>query len=204
VVSERLVSLQHQFPSDFGMRPRSLDDVDRWKAVEYRRLLLYTGHVVLKDVLPEEFYDHFMCLSVAICILVSSKLSAKYHAYAHQLLVFFVEKSKTLYADEFLVYNVHSLIHLSYEAVVHGSLENCSAWKFQSFMQVLKKLVRSGKNPLAQVVKRMVERNFCPFPPASNSSMKYSAESVSSASPNNAYTTTHGHFCEIYVKNLSV
>jgi len=78
------------------------------------------------------------------------------------------------------------LIQLSHEAVVHGSLENCSAWKFESFMQVLKKLVQSGKNPLAQVVKRIVECNFCPLLPGSNSSMKYSAESVTSTSPNMA------------------
>jgi len=162
VISERLVGLQRQIPSDFGRRPRSLDDVDRWKAVEYRQLLLYTGHIVLKDVLPERFYDHFMCLSVAICILVSSKLSAKYHTCAHQLLVYFVEQSKILYGDQFLVYNVHSLIHLSHEAVVHGSLENCSAWKFESFMQVLKKLVRSGKSPLAQTACHVSESSLGP------------------------------------------
>jgi len=162
------------------------------------QFLLYTGHIVLKDILSAQLYDHFMCLSVAVCILVNDTLSQKHNVYAHELLVYFVERGKALYGDEFLVYSVHSLIHLPRESVVHGSLENSSAWKFESFMQVLKKLVRSGKNPVAQVVKRITEQNMSAAASGCLNVGKRSARnSFSTKLHNNACSLRNGYFCEI-------
>jgi hypothetical protein len=38
-LSERLVTLANFISSDFGRRPRSLSEVDRWKATDFRQLL---------------------------------------------------------------------------------------------------------------------------------------------------------------------
>lgn len=53
----------------------NLDDIDRWKATEFREFLLYTGPVVLRSVVSEEFYGHFLILHVAMSILASLVLS---------------------------------------------------------------------------------------------------------------------------------
>jgi len=92
-----------------------------------------------------------------MCILISPSLVSKYSEYAHKLLVHFVKECQWLYGNEFLVYNVHALIHLSPEAVKFGCLDNCSAFPFENYLQQIKKMVRSGKNPIVQIVKRLSE-----------------------------------------------
>ncbi|XP_061882835.1 uncharacterized protein LOC133633982 [Entelurus aequoreus] len=159
-ISDRLEGMRTTFPSTFARKPRSLKEIDRWKATEYRQFLLYTGKVVLRGILRPDLYDNFMTLSVAVSILVAPKLAETHMIdYAHQLLVHFVTQARNLYGVEFLVYNVHSSLHLADEVREHGSLDACAAFPFENFMHKMKKLVRSGKRPLAQVVKRLSERS---------------------------------------------
>ncbi|EFN68762.1 hypothetical protein EAG_00106, partial [Camponotus floridanus] len=45
-----------------------------WKATQFRFFLLYCGSVVLKDVLSDHHYRHFLLLFAACRILNSSDL----------------------------------------------------------------------------------------------------------------------------------
>ncbi len=156
-ISAKLLDLKSCVPNTFARKPRSLADVDRWKATEFRQFLLYTGKIVLNGILRPDQFEHFLCLSVASCILVCPMLAQSHRDYATQMMEYFVEQGKILYGDEFLVYNVHSMVHLADEVKEFGSLDACSSFPFESYMQKLKRLVRSGKNPIAQVAKRMSE-----------------------------------------------
>ncbi|KAL0151586.1 hypothetical protein M9458_053103 [Cirrhinus mrigala] len=60
MVSNRLLALRSYIPNEFARRPRALADRCRWKATELRQFLLYTGPVVLNDVLQPQIYDNFM------------------------------------------------------------------------------------------------------------------------------------------------
>ena len=112
-ISNNLVCLKEFIPSCFARKPRGLDEIDRWKATEFRQFLLYTGAIALSGVLRDDLYHHFLCLSVAISILVCPTLAQLHRCYAHELLSYFVQQGSVLYGEEFLVYNVHSLIHLA-------------------------------------------------------------------------------------------
>ena len=69
-----LCALEKHVPCEFARRPRTLKEIDQWKATEFWQFLLYSGLVVLSDKLPQHLYCNFVLLSVAIRILVSCTL----------------------------------------------------------------------------------------------------------------------------------
>jgi hypothetical protein len=158
VISKKLVKLRSYIPSEFARKPRSLSEIDRWKATEFRQFLLYTGLVVLTGILPTHLLCHFNLLSVAIRLLVSRSLCAYYCNYAQQLLIAFVQQVEQLYGVEFLVYNVHSLIHIPDDAKLYGKLDNISAFPFENKLQQVKRLVKSARLPQQQVIRRIIEQ----------------------------------------------
>jgi len=65
---------------------------------------------------------------------------------------------KLMYGENFLVYNVHSLLHLGDDVrFFQAPLDEFSAFTFENYLQTLKRLVRSTSNPIVQVVKRVHE-----------------------------------------------
>lgn len=58
------------------------------------------------------------------------------------------------------MYNVHSIIHLARECFIHGPLDSFSCFPFETYLNRLKKLVRSTRSPLAQLVKRISEIDY--------------------------------------------
>ena len=58
-ISDRLIMLNGKMPSEFARQTRRLQELDRWKATEFRQFLLYTGPVVLKGIVSKELFEHF-------------------------------------------------------------------------------------------------------------------------------------------------
>jgi len=155
--SSELVGLRCFIPMDFARKPRGLSERLRWKATELRQFLLYTGPVVLQNVLLASVYNNFMLLSVAIFILVSPSLYANLQDFAHTLLVSFVTHFGELYGPEFVTYNVHGLTHLAGDVRIHGNLDLISGFQFEDYLGKLKKMIRTPHHPLAQVIRRISE-----------------------------------------------
>lgn len=72
-ISNSLLSKAKNIPSEFNRKPRSLSEVKRWKATEFRQFLLYAGPVVLKSNLSIDRYINFLSLHCAVFILSSTK-----------------------------------------------------------------------------------------------------------------------------------
>ncbi|XP_077075167.1 uncharacterized protein LOC143726066 [Siphateles boraxobius] len=154
-LSSELVKLRNSMPSEMARKPRSLQELDRWKATEFRQFLLYTGPVIL------HIYDHFLCLTIGMSILLSADRERRNHflPYAADLLNHFVINSAEVYGNKFTVYNVHNIKHL-HEDVAHFdcSFNEISAFPFENHLKTIKKLVKTSHNPLVQVAKRMAEK----------------------------------------------
>lgn len=193
LVNERLVQLSPQTPKEFARKPRSTKHLKNFKATEFRLFLIYTGKIVMKGVLSADRYKHFLCLSVAITILLNSSLSAKYASYAHELLVYFVSSMDRIYGRQHMVYNVHSLLHLAKQTPLYGNLNNSSAFQFENHMQSFKKLIRQRRDPLVEIVARLKELD-------KMDNIRISASTVLQLSvkpPDNVYITVEDDIVEL-------
>ena len=96
-ISSNLLLLRDFVPREFARKCRSLSDMKRWKATEFRLFLLYVGPVALKDKIDDETYKHFMLLFTGIYCLTSPSLLKTHCEYAHRILCKFVEHFHTFY-----------------------------------------------------------------------------------------------------------
>lgn len=156
-MSESLLQLRDHIPLEFCRKPRALNEVKRWKATEFRQFLLYTGPLVTKSNLEKKYYQHFIVLHSAVFILSSSELMENKLVYAESLLKYFVKKFPFLYSLEHMSHNIHNLLHLADDCRQFGNLNKFSAFQFENFLQVLKKLIRKSDKPLQQVINRITE-----------------------------------------------
>lgn len=159
-MSEHLLSFRKYIPFEINRKPRELSDLARWKATEFRTFLLYTGPIILKEIVDIAVYEHFLLLHCGILILTSKNHLKKLGSeFAKNLLTNFIAHSSKIYGEEFLVYNVHVLCHLSDDAEHFGPLDNFSAFVFESYLGQLKKLIRASNKPLQQIYRRLNEIN---------------------------------------------
>lgn len=158
-ISERLLNLRPAMPCEFGRRPRTLLEVDRWKATEFRQLLVYSGPVVFKGILSDSVYKHFMLLSFSTYCCLSADLCRHYADFVRALLVKFVNVAGELYGKDALVYNVHSVMHIVDDVELFGPLDSISSFPFENYLRIIKRLVRRPSMPLQQIICRLSERS---------------------------------------------
>jgi len=133
-LSEKMISLKNNVPREINRKPRSLDELAHFKATEFRTFLLYLGPAVLKGIVDHSIYEHFTLLHSAIVILCSENYIATLGCQVPSMLLkTFVQHSEYLYNSEFLIYNVHYLIHLSEDVLRYGKLDSFAAFPFENF-----------------------------------------------------------------------
>lgn len=160
LISSALIHLvKNHVPIEFQRKPRSLNYVKKWKATEYRQLLLYSGPFILKNILSNEVYENFITLHVAISILCSKRYcyQKKWSNYAQNLIECFVKQYGIIYGKHNISYNIHGLLHLVDDVENYGSLDYFSTFKFESYLGHLKKKIHKEDKPLQQIVRRYTE-----------------------------------------------
>ena len=198
-ISENLCLHANEMPREFARKPRGLIHFEKWKATEFRQFLLYTGPVVLRNVLDKNSFKHFLSLSISMSVLLqdNSEMRNSYLGYVKSLLEFFVKESKKIYTELFISYNVHNLLHLASDCETFNcSLNDISAFEFENCLQFLKRKVRSGKNPIAQIAARVIEAN-ANFQEKCNPSIK---PKMCSKSPNNCFLISGEKY--VFIQNV--
>ena len=151
LINEGIRSLHPSLCSDFQRRCRTFDDVDRWKATEFRQFLLYLGPVLLKHTIDPCKYNNFLEFFIPIYILCHPILHSVYNDFASSILRIFVHNFGNIYGHGELVYNVHNLIHLPQDVKNHGPLDNFSAFPFENHIRHLKTYVHGSTRPAQQI-----------------------------------------------------
>ncbi|XP_064462334.1 uncharacterized protein LOC135372802 isoform X1 [Ornithodoros turicata] len=162
-VSQKHTSLRKHVCSEFSRKPRSLLELDTWKATELRLVLLYTGPVVLKSSIPSTMYCNFMVLHCALTILASAAHVEEHLRYARELLLYFVNTFASIYGEGRVSYNIHGLLHLADDVENHGPVDLWSAFPFENYMQQVKRWIRKPERPLEQLFKRVTEEMKLPY-----------------------------------------
>lgn len=201
-ISSYIQIIKNKMPCEFVRKPRNLDEVNRWKATEFRMFLLYYGIIVTKPTLKHQHWNHFFNLSISMIILLSPDHS-KYLNVARQLLDSFVKDFEIIYGRYLISHNIHGLTHLSDDYDKFGPLDNCSAFPFENYMGCLKRMLRKPHKPLEQVIKRY--REICLL----KSSIK-----TKNCAPNFSGLHTHGptlsssikgkQFTTLILKNMTI
>ena len=157
--NERIQILKKIFPSDFNRKPRSLNDLDRFKASEFRTIIMYTGAVIFKNLLNENMYQNFLTLMFLVRILCDEQLihDQEMLNYARELCILFVRQFKRIYKGLNVTYNIHSLIHIVDDVQRFGVLDSFSAFPFENCLGNIKRRIRSSNRPLAQISRRISE-----------------------------------------------
>ncbi len=159
IMTSQILRLKEFLPKkEFrSRRGQSMDNICFWKAREFRLFLLYTGPIVLKKVLSEEKYNHFILFHTGMRLLSNPSSNRDQIEKAGIILKEFVSEFGRIYGKHNLCYNIHSLIHLYLDCLIFGCAESFSAYRFESFLGGMKKVVRSGSRPLAQWARRSSE-----------------------------------------------
>jgi hypothetical protein len=157
--TDKLIRYRTSYPKEFCRKPRTLKEIDLWKATEFRTFLLYTGPIAAKGLLPRSIYNHFVSLSVGVRMLLSDKAqNPPWNNFSEKFLRDFVSKTPILYSKDFQSYNIHSVIQLSQDALIHGPLDKVSAFPYENNMQVIKRSLRASYKPLEKAISRIFER----------------------------------------------
>ncbi|XP_050434163.1 uncharacterized protein LOC126841626 [Adelges cooleyi] len=157
-INSSIQNLRSYTPSEFCRLPRPLNDLEFYKATEFRLFLLYSGPIALKGKLKKKNYLHFMLFSFAIRLLICKETCIVYNEQALKFLKLFVNNFSILYGEHLVTYNVHSLIHLPRYVLIHGPLDNFSCFRYENYLQELKKSIKCAKYPLQEAFNRIKEK----------------------------------------------
>ena len=148
-------------PREFARKCRSLTFLSSFKANEFAMWNAYIGPVLLMTAdinkRSKRLYNHFIVFHVVIRLLSCKEYCLQYSDYVQQLLIILIEEGIAIYGESFATPNTHAALHIVLNVLIFGPLPFFSAYPFENFLQLLKKLLRKSDKPLQQVIKRIYE-----------------------------------------------
>ncbi|XP_043474343.1 uncharacterized protein LOC122506302 isoform X1 [Leptopilina heterotoma] len=158
ILDARMSELILFCPSDFNRRPQVLTKYHAFKGTEFRQFLLYTSPAVVKNVFDEDYYTHLMILHSSMRLLNSSNTLRDMYPFCREALKSYFTLCEVLYGEQFLSYNVHSVLHLVDDVEELGPADTHSAFRYENNMQELRKFIRKPGLKLPQIYKRICEK----------------------------------------------
>lgn len=152
VIEQRISTVRPHIPKEFNRKLRSLSELEHYKAVEFRSILLYFGPFLFKDVVHVDYYHNFLLLHFSIYALCSPKYCIEYLENSTSCLEMFCSQLSTLYDNKFSSYNSHIVRHIPEFVNEHGVLDDWSAFCFENYLSILKRRLRCTRDIFKQTV----------------------------------------------------
>lgn len=159
-----------RMPYEIQRTVRGLEELAHWKGTEYRTFLLYISLVVFKKFIgSQKLNDHFLLYFCAIHICSRNDQTQNNLKVARAMLLDYLDGCKKFNGIQYFTSNLHNLCHLVDDVEKFGPLETFLAYPFESRLYYVKRLLRTGANPLPQVARRITEvQNANCFQPATS------------------------------------
>lgn len=162
LLSKRFIHSRDDVPADdFARRPRTsgFEELCNFKASEFRFLRMHLLPLILRGIIPDKYYNHFMGFHVATRYMSIESLCQNEDTvnFCETLLKNFVKDAAKLYGKGIVAHNFHGTIHVPKQCRLLGSIESFSAYAFENYNGKIKNVVRKGHMHLQQAVKRLNE-----------------------------------------------
>ncbi|KAJ8665422.1 hypothetical protein QAD02_007084 [Eretmocerus hayati] len=156
-LNRRTELLKKDIPHEFSRKMRPTNHFNDYKATDHRFFAVYCGPIVLKKLLSKKCYEHFLLFHVALRML-SGKDAVEHSRMAKDYLSEFANKSQVLYGLKFSSLNIHYSHHVADDVqYTQCNINDISAFPFESLLGVIKRMLRSPHNTLAQYCRRLFE-----------------------------------------------
>lgn len=120
-------------PSTTVRIPRSLQLYNKYKASEYRSILLIF-YPIFEDFLPKAYYDHLKLLAFSMHIGENREIEQQDLETMDLLLNEHVQQFHVLYGERHCVNNIHSIVHFSDTVRDYGPLQCYSTFNYESIL----------------------------------------------------------------------
>ena len=149
-VDKRLLNITP--PNCISWAPRSISkDFGHWKASEFRSFLFFYGIPCLWNILPDEYFKHFLLLAEAIWLLDQNSISSQCLQKSGNLLRHFCLRIEALYGSRYNTFNVHCLLHLHDCVKNLGPLWANSCFWYEDYNGQLRKLFHGTQKVELQI-----------------------------------------------------
>lgn len=139
-------------PNCISRTPRSIStNYAHWKASEFRSFLFFYGVPCLWNILPDEYFQHFLLLVEAIWLLDQGSISPHCLQRAGNMLRHFCLRVEALYGSRYETFNVHCLLHLQDCVNSLGPLWASSCFWFEDYNGDLRKLFHGTQKVELQI-----------------------------------------------------
>jgi hypothetical protein len=113
--------------------PRDLKIYNKYKAIEYRSMLLIFDSI-FRDILRKEFYDDLKLLVFALHVGEGCEIKTTDLETMHLLLNEHVGQFKSLYGERHCVNTIHSITHFADTVYDYGPLQYYSTFHYDSIL----------------------------------------------------------------------
>lgn len=149
LIQERLDQLH--LTSESSRTSFNIYDVAHWKASQFRNFAVF-GLVILADILPNPYFEHFCKLSSACHILESDHITEEMLDLAETLLLEFYRENP--YGDNAVTMNYHATgYHVADSVRMWGPFFVTSNFCYESAMHTIKNLVSGSAGASSQIAR---------------------------------------------------